>query len=384
MKTIRDAEVKGKRVIVRVDFNVSVTQGVVDDDFRIKASIPTISLLRERGAKIILISHRGRPEGPDSSLSLRAIGTHLSKLLSCPVTFFEDFQAAQEGVEGMEEGEVALLENVRFELGEEEASEAFAGRLAQLGSIYVNDAFAVSHRKHASVFVLPHLLDSYAGLLLASEVEALDAIRSSESRPVVLILGGAKVESKVRVVEGLLEKVDAVCVGGIAANSILAAKGVHVGASLVENGEVAEYIRSLDLPPDKVLLPVDAVVASSPDDESGAREVAIQDVRKEDMILDIGPQTVALFSSTMEGAKTIFWNGPMGRFETDVFAKGTKALIEALSKTSARVVVGGGDVMAAIDESGARDVVDYASTGGGAMLEYLAQGTLPGIEALRT
>lgn len=382
MKLIRDAEVGGKRVIVRVDFNVSVTDGVVDDDFRITASIPTISLLRERGAKIILLSHRGRPQGQDASLSLRPIAAHLSKLLGSPVIFFEDFQAALEGVEEMEEGDIALLENVRFEAGEEEASEAFAGRLAQLGTLYVNDAFAVSHRKHASVFVLPHLLDSYAGLLLASEVEALDAIRSSHSRPTVLLLGGAKVESKVRVVEGLLDSVDAVCVGGIAANSILAARGVDVGASLIENGEIAEYIRSLDLPSDKVLLPVDAVVSASIDDASSIREVAVQDVRKNDMILDIGPQTVELFSRAMASAKTIFWNGPMGRFETDAFAGGTRALIEMLAKADARVVVGGGDVMAAIDEMGAREAVDYASTGGGAMLEYLAQGTLPGIEVL--
>lgn len=381
MKSIRDIDVKGKKVLVRVDFNVPVKDGVIEDDFRIQEGIPTITLLRDGGAKVILLSHMGRPDGPDTALSLSPIAAYLGKALGSPVTFFEDFQKAQEGVEKMEEGEVALLENLRFERGEEEASEAFARRLAGLGSIYVNDAFAVSHRKHASVFVLPRLMDSYAGLLLEREVAALEEIRSDQSRPTVLVIGGAKVESKVRMVEGLLDQVDAVCVGGIAANSILAAKGTRVGASLIENGEIADYIRSLDMPQDKVLLPVDAIVASSKNEDSG-RAVAIQDVAPTDMILDIGPQTVALFADALRGARTIFWNGPMGYFENPAFAGGTNALIDILKAVEAKVVVGGGDVMAAIDEAGARARVDYASTGGGALLEYLALGTLPGIEAL--
>jgi phosphoglycerate kinase len=382
MRSIRDADVQGKRVLLRVDFNVPVTDGAVEDDFRITASIPTITLLRDKGAKVVLLSHRGRPDGPDEALSLRPIARYLAKALDAPVTFFEDFQAAQEGVTSMENGDVALLENLRFERGEEEASEPYARRLAMLGTIYVNDAFAVSHRRHASIFILPHLLDSYAGLLLQEEVLALDTIRTAESRPTVLLLGGGKVESKARVMEGLLERVDAVCVGGITANSILAATGTNVGASIIENGEVADYIRSLELPKDKVFLPVDAIVASSVDDASGARAVAIQDVGENDLILDIGPQTVALFAETIRSAKTIFWNGPMGLFEKDAFAGGTNALIEALTAHDARVVVGGGDVMTAIDKVGARGSIDYASTGGGAMLEYLAQGTLPGIEVL--
>ncbi|MEX0916817.1 MAG: phosphoglycerate kinase, partial [Candidatus Spechtbacterales bacterium] len=254
MKSVRDADVQGKRVLLRVDFNVPLSGGVVGDDFRIVASIPTISLLRERGAKVILLSHRGRPDGPDEKLSLRPIASYLSKAIDAPVTFFEDFQAAQDGVGTMENGEVALLENLRFERGEEEASEPYARRLAMLGTVYVNDAFAVSHRRHASVFILPHLVDSYAGLLLQEEVAALDGIRTEEGRPTVLLLGGGKVESKARIMEELLERVDAVCVGGITANSILAATGTNVGASLVENGDVAEYIRSLDLPKDKVIL----------------------------------------------------------------------------------------------------------------------------------
>lgn len=382
MKTLRDIDVSQKRVLVRVDFNVPVKDGQVEDDFRIRQALPTIAYLRKKGARILLISHLGRPDGVEEEFSLRPIARHLSALIGEPVSFFENFQAAQAMFGDVGYGEIALLENLRFERGEEEASEPFALRLAELADVYVNDAFGVSHRRHASIFILPRLLPAAAGLLLQAEVAHLQRVREDAAHPFVLVLGGAKVHSKARLVEALLDRADTVCLGGVTANSVLAARGMSVGASVVENGETASYIRSLNLPPDKVLLPLDAIVAPSPEAGSEARQVAIEDVGARDMILDIGPQTIRSFSEMIRAARLVVWNGPMGLFERDAFAAGTRELIEVLRESSAHLIVGGGDVMAAFHEAGAFDSIEYASTGGGAMLEYLAEGTLPGIEAL--
>ena len=382
MKTLRDIDVSQKRVLLRVDFNVPMKEGVIEDDFRIRQALPTIVYLRKKGARVLLISHLGRPDGVQEELRLRPVAKHLSSLLGDTVLFFENFQAAQAGFGDVPGGGVALLENLRFERGEEEASEPFALRLAELADVCVNDAFGVSHRQHASVFVLPRLLPSAAGLLLQAEVAHLRRVREEAEHPFVLMLGGAKVHSKVRLIESLLDSVDAVCLGGVTANSVLAARGVSVGSSLVENGETAEYIRSMDFPSAKVLLPLDAVLAPSPEADSQARQEAIEDVGASDMILDIGPQTIRSFSDAIREARLIVWNGPMGLFEREAFSKGTRELIEAVRNSSARLVVGGGDLLAAFHEADAFDSIEYASTGGGAMLEYLAEGTLPGIEAL--
>ena len=382
MKKIQDTDVKSKVVLVREDYNVPLMGGRVADDFRIRASLPTLQYLKEHGARTLILSHLGRPDGEvKKELSLRPVAEHLSKLVGEEVLFFESYAKAQKGVSGMKNGQIALYENIRFNPGEEGADEKFTKKLASLGSIYVNDAFGVSHRRHASVYVLPQLLPAYAGLILQKEVATFDRLREGAARPITYIMGGAKVETKIRVVEKLINNIDAVCFGGLLANSILAAKGLSIGKSLYEK-DIEKYIDNFELTDNAVHLPVDVVVAKDFEGRTPSRVTAVGDIREDEIILDIGHDTIKLFSDIIKNSKTVFWNGPMGLFEVAQYAKGTYALAEALKETTAEVIIGGGEITRAVYEVGAVDAVSYISTGGGAMLEYLAEGTLPGIEVL--
>ncbi|MDP4010341.1 MAG: phosphoglycerate kinase [Candidatus Spechtbacteria bacterium] len=369
------------RVILRTDYNVSVVNGKVQDDFRIKSSLQTIEYLLERKAKIIIMSHMGRPEGRDRSLSLKPIADHLGILLDKKVLFFGDVESALSGIEDMRPGDVAMLENLRFFPGEEASDKKFAHELSKLGDVYVDDAFAVAHRKHTSVFLLPRLLPPAAGFLIQKEVSVLDDILLVRKPPVVFILGGAKVETKVKIFVKLLHKLDAVCVGGLLANSILAAKGIAVGKSRYE--DIEQYVEEFDITDKRLHLPLDVIVSKDPSGRSPIRTAAVGDVKDDEIILDAGPDTVKLFSKVIEDAGTVVWNGPLGAFEVKKFGKATRDLAKELKNTGARVIVGGGDLVRAIHEAGAEKSIYYQSTGGGAMLEYLAEGTLPALEVLQ-
>ena len=369
------------RVILRTDYNVSVVNGKVQDDFRIKSSLQTIEYLLERKAKIIIMSHMGRPKGRDRSLSLKPIAEHLGILLDKKGLFFGDVESALSGIEDMRPGDVAMLENLRFFPGEEASDKKFAHELSKLGDVYVDDAFAVAHRKHTSVFLLPRLLPPAAGFLIQKEVSVLDDILLVRKPPVVFILGGAKVETKVKIFVKLLHKLDAVCVGGLLANSILAAKGIAVGKSRYE--DIEQYVEEFDITDKRLHLPLDVIVSKDPSGRSPVRTAAIGDVKNDEIILDAGPDTVKLFSKVIEDAGTVVWNGPLGAFEVKKFGKATRDLAKELKNTGARVIVGGGDLVRAIHEAGAEKSIYYQSTGGGAMLEYLAEGTLPALEVLQ-
>ena len=276
-----------------------------------------------------------------------------------------------------------MLENIRFEPEEQQESAELAQKLAELGDVFVNDAFAVSHREHTSIVALPKLLPSYAGLLLEKEVTVLDGVRSSHQQRVVFVMGGSKVRSKIRVLEGLIDTIDVICCGGVLANMLLEEAGQNIGSSYIEGEhDIEEYLQTVSFPPHKILLPIDAVVCEDKEAQSATSTKAVADIKDKDMILDIGPKTIQEYVEHIQGADIVFWNGPMGLFEVEEFQAGTQAIVEAFSKTQARVVVGGGDAISALDHYNARDSVYYICTGGGAMLEYLAQGTLVGIKAL--
>ena len=383
MRSVKDLEVQGKVVLLRTDFNVSLENREIKDDFRIQASLPTINYLREQGARVLIFAHLGRPEGKtQAELSLRPIAEHLSKLLGDEVLFFTNYAEAKKGVGNLKDGDVALCENIRFDSREESLSEEFARELAALADVYVNDAFGASHRKHTSIYLLPKLMrDSAAGLLLIREVDTFQKLRTSAKKPLTFIMGGAKVETKIKLLGELVGQIDAVCLGGLIANSFLAAKGIAIGKSKIENG-FEKYVENIELTDTKIHLPIDTIVSTDISGKAPSRITAVADIEPDEMILDIGPDTVRLFSHVMQEAGTIFWNGPMGLFEVKEFAHGTYDLARALKDIDAEVIVGGGDVMRALREVGAEKYVDYISTGGGAMLEYLAEGTLPGIEAL--
>jgi phosphoglycerate kinase len=400
VQTIRDLELDGQRTFIRVDFNCPLTEEggaiKVADDTRIREALPTIRLALEKGARVILASHLGRPKpGKDNSkLSLEPVGARLSELLGAEVHLPDDCigESATRVIRDLRGGQVVLLENLRFHAEEEKDDEAFARKLAELCDVYVDDAFGAAHRAHASVHALPRLVRvRAAGLLMLKEIEALSKLVEAPERPYVAVLGGAKVSDKIDVLEALLERVDALLVGGAMANTFLAAKGIDVASSRVEADKLplARTImdkarsgrggRSVEL-----LLPVDVVVASGLD----ATEGSIVDVEKipaGTMALDIGPRTVAAFAKTFEGARTILWNGPLGLFEKEPFSKGTFGIARAIADARAFSVIGGGDSAAAVQAAGA-DVaskISHISTGGGASLELLEGKRLPGIEALR-
>ncbi|MFL5760389.1 MAG: phosphoglycerate kinase [Thermomicrobiales bacterium] len=388
IRSIRDAQVSGKRVLLRVDFNVPLQNGRITDDTRIMAALPTIDDLLDRDAAVILISHLGRPKGkPAGEFSLVPIAQRLQQFLEKPVQLVKDVGGpdAQTASDALRGGEVLLLENVRFEPGEEQNDPEFAKRLAALGEIFVNDAFGAAHRAHASTVGITDYLPAYAGYLMLREVEALRRLFSQPQRPFIAILGGAKVSDKIGVIENLLSRVDGILLGGGMANTFLFAQQVEVGSSLVERELVTEarsLLRSANGRGVEIVLPVDAVIAPTSDDQDKAGWVPISAVPADQSILDIGPGTVRRFGEKLDGARTIFWNGPMGVFESPAFAAGTKGVAELVADSQAFTVVGGGDSIAAIEQMGLADRISHISTGGGASLEFVEGKTLPGLEAL--
>jgi phosphoglycerate kinase len=372
VQTLDDLEVDGKRVLVRVDFNVPLDGTAITDDTRIRGALPTLRELREKGAaQLVLVSHLGRPKGaPDPQFSLAPVAARLSELLGVDVAFGDDAT-----------GEVVLLENIRFEPGETTNDPELAQRLAARADVYVNDAFGAAHRAHASTAGVAALLPHAAGRLLQREVETLEGIMANPQRPFVAIVGGAKVTDKIAVLERFLEVADQVLIGGAMAFPFLCAQGHDVGASLC-GGEDVEAARGL-LPNDKLLLPVDLVLGREFSADTETQALDGVDVPDGWMGLDVGPRTGETYGAAIAAAGTVCWNGPMGAFELAPFAGGTKAVAEAVAATDATTVVGGGDSVAAVVQFGLADQVDHVSTGGGASLELIEGKKLPGVEALK-
>ncbi|MHB8170226.1 MAG: phosphoglycerate kinase [Thermincolia bacterium] len=388
-KTVKDIDVKGKRVLVRVDFNVPMNEvKEITDDTRIRAALPTIQYLAEQGAKVILASHLGRPKGQvNEKYRLDPVAKRLGQLLGKEVVKVNDCigpEAAQ-AVAGLKEGDVLLLENVRFYAEEEKNVESFARQLAELADIYVNDAFGTAHRAHASTEGVARFLPAVAGFLMEKEIEFLGKAVKNPQRPFVAIIGGVKVTDKIGVIENLLSKVNTLIIGGGMANTFLKATGLSVGKSLVEENklELAKNLISLAQTNGvNLLLPTDAVVASTFAADAQYKTVDVSDIPGEWMALDIGPKSAQLFADAVKQAKTVIWNGPMGVFEMEPFAKGTEAIAKALSETAAVSIVGGGDSVAAVEKVGVTDKMTHISTGGGASLEFLEGKELPGVVAL--
>jgi phosphoglycerate kinase len=387
--SVRDAEVTGKRVLVRVDFNVPLDGGRVVDDTRIRAALATIELLREHSAALILVSHLGRPKGKvDPALSMQPVGTRLSELLGvevkqAPAVVGEDVETM---AAGLSPGDVLLLENVRFEPGETENDPQLAEALATLADVYVNDAFGAAHRAHASTAGVAQRLPGYAGLLLESEVNELTGVVESPERPLVVVLGGAKVSDKVGVIDRFLEVADSILIGGAMCFSFFRAQGIATGNSLVEEEGVKlaeEALGRAERSDCELLLPVDLVLGESFDAATERREGDGVEVPDGWMGLDVGPGTAAAYAERIAAAGTVLWNGPMGAFELEPFAAGTRVVAEAVAAAPGTTVVGGGDSVAALHQFGLAEKVDWVSTGGGASLELLEGKKLPGVEALR-
>jgi phosphoglycerate kinase len=394
IRSVEELKLESRRVFIRVDFNVPLDKRTnqVTDDERIRASLKTLKYAVDQGARVILASHLGRPQGkPVPELSLEPAAARLNELTGWDVLLPDDCigDAAKKVVMDLHEGQVALLENLRFHPEEEQNDEGFARELARLCDVYVNDAFGSSHRAHASVDALPRLMrERGMGYLVRDEIAALSRITGAPDRPFVAILGGAKVADKIGVIEALLAKCDVLCIGGAMANTLLAARGAKMGASKVETDWLARGRTLLQRAEERrvrVLLPTDVVVASSLQAGEG-HTVSATAVPEGKLALDIGPDTVGAFAVEIEGARTIFWNGPMGLFENAVFAPGTRGIAQALARCEGFTVVGGGDSVAAVNQAGAEvtEKIGHISTGGGASLELLEGKKLPGIEALRT
>ncbi len=386
--SVRDAEVDGRRVLLRADLNVPLSGGAVVDDTRIRASLPTIELLRERGASIVLVSHLGRPKGVDPSLSMAPVAERLGELIGAEVKLAPavvgDKVTAMAAA--LEPGEVLLLENSRFEEGEKKNDPELAEALAALADVYVNDAFGTAHRAHATTEGVAHLLPGYAGLLLEQEVTQLTAVRDDPKRPLVVVLGGAKVTDKLGVIDRFLGFAEEILIGGAMCFSFFKAEGRDTGHSLVEEEgvEAAKRVLAEAEKSDTILeLPEDLVLGRELEAGTETQELNGVDVPEGWMGLDIGANTAANFSKRIAGAGTVFWNGPMGAFEVPPFDAGTRALAEAVAAAPGRTVVGGGDSVAALHKFDLAGSVDWISTGGGASLELLEGRELPGVEALR-
>ena len=386
--SVRDAEVAGRRVLVRVDFNVPLDDGEVADDMRIQAALPTLELLRERGAALVLASHLGRPGGEvDPALSLAPVAKRLGELLGIEVK--QAGSVVGDGVDLMAgalgPGDVLLLENTRFDPRETANDPTLAEALAQLGDLYVNDAFGAAHRAHASTEGVAHHLPAYAGLLLEREMTELTAVVESPARPLVVVLGGSKVSDKIGVIDRFLEVADQILIGGAMCFSFFRAQGIGTGDSLVEEEGVklaAEALERAEESGCELTLPVDLVLGRSFDAETERRESDGVEVPDGWMGLDVGPRTAKLYAEAVTGAGTVLWNGPMGAFEMEPFAGGTRTVAEAVATASGTTVIGGGDSVAALRKFGLDDEVDWLSTGGGASLELLEGKKLPGVEAL--
>jgi phosphoglycerate kinase len=375
VRGLDDLDVSGRRVLVRVDFNVPLDHGAITDDTRIRAALPTLERLRERGARLLLAAHLGRPKDREPELSLRPTAERLSELLGTEVVLADS-------LDDVPDGDVVMLENIRYEPGETKNDPELARRLAGLADAYVNDAFGAAHRAHASTEGVAHLLPSAAGLLLQREVQTLTAILEDPGRPLVAIVGGAKVTDKIGVLEAFLQRADAILIGGAMCFPFLKAQGHAIGDSLCAEEDVEPAAKLLDAGDGKLRLPVDLVLGERFAADAKRRDLDGVDVPDGWMGLDIGPRTAQAYAHEIAGAGSVFWNGPMGAFELEPFAAGTRAVAEAVADAPGTTVVGGGDSAAALTEFGLADRVDHLSTGGGASLELIEGRKLPGVEVL--
>lgn len=385
VRTLDDLDLSGKRALVRVDFNVPLKDGAISDDTRIRATIQTIEALRERGARIVLMSHLGRPKGQvQEDLRLRPVAAHLGDLLGQEIGYARDVtgSAAKRMVEDLEPGDIGVIENLRFDPREEQNDSRFAAELADLGDCFVADAFGAAHRAHASTVGVASHLPSAAGLLMEKEIKALGWVLSDAEEPFVVILGGAKVSDKIGVIESLMKRAQRVLIGGGMANTFLKAAGYDVGASMVEEDnvvtarDVADRARSQGV---DLRIPLDGVVATEMSADATSRTVSVDAIGRDEMMLDIGQETIADFSAQLRDARTIVWNGPMGVFEIEAFAAGTRAIASAVADSGAYSLIGGGDSVAAVEQMGVAGRISHISTGGGASLEFLEGNDLPGV-----
>jgi len=386
-RTIRDIKLEGRRVLVRVDFNVPLDGDLkITDDTRIRMAVPTLRHIIDNGGRLVIMSHLGRPKGqPVAKYSLKSVAEHLSNLIGKPVAFAEDCigPRAESVVSSLKNGEAALLENLRFHAEEEKNDPAFAKALASLGDVFVSDAFGTAHRAHASTAGIADTLPAYAGFLMEKEINYLGKVTTSPDRPLVAIMGGAKVSDKILVIENLLEKVDSLLIGGGMAFTFLKAQGYNIGKSLCEHDKLDLALKLIEKAKNSgrsILLPVDVVTAREIKEGTATKTLDINEIPDEELGLDIGPKTIEAFSAELKKARTVLWNGPMGVFETRPFDIGTRKIAELLPTLNATTVVGGGDSVAAIEQMGAADKVSHVSTGGGACLEFLEGQVLPGIE----
>ncbi len=389
-KTIRDVGVAGKRVLVRVDFNVPLDKatGAITDDARIRAAIPTIDYLRDHGARVILCSHLGRPKGgPDDRLRLAGVAARLGEFIGAGVGYTKDCvgEDVRAAVDALRDGEVLLLENLRFHPEEEANDDGFARQLASLADLYVNDAFGAAHRAHASTAGVAAHLPAVAGLLLEKEVDYLNRALAEPAHPFAVIMGGAKISDKIAVIDNLLARCDRLVIGGGMANTFLKAQGIEVGDSLVEDEQLETARRLIAEAGQRgvqLFLPVDAVVTREFSAEAPAEVVPVDRVPAGGRILDIGPESVRRFGAAVADCQTVVWNGPMGVFEFPRFAEGTKGLAAAVAAAPGTTIVGGGETAAAVEQAGVADRISHVSTGGGAALEFLEGRELPGVAAL--
>ncbi|MCF8057379.1 MAG: phosphoglycerate kinase [Desulfocapsa sp.] len=391
MNSIRDLDLKGKRVLVRVDFNVPMdTEKNITDDIRIRMALPTIHHILEKGGKLILCSHMGRPKGRRvEDFSLAPVARHLGTILERDVRLAPDCigEASEAMVAAMQAGDVVMLENLRFHKQETENDPDFSRQIARMADVYINDAFAVSHRAHASVVgIPPHVAEKAAGFLLQTEMDFFHKAMDAPVRPLVALVGGAKVSSKLGALENMLDKVDIMIIGGAMANTFLKSQGVAMGASKTEDdllGTAREFVEKAEEKGIKLFFPVDFVVADRFAADAVTKNVTFQDIPGEWMALDIGPASTVFFQEAMNDARTIVWNGPMGAFEMDAFARGTMAMCQSVASSHALSITGGGDSNAAVKKSGESANISYMSTGGGAFLTLMEGKTLPGVEALK-
>ena len=389
--TVRDIDASGKKVLVRVDFNVPLDEktGEITDDSRIRANLPTIKYLIARGAKVVLLSHLGRPKGKVvDTLRLAVAGRRLARLLGQPVGVATDCigPEVEKQVGGLKSRDILLLENLRFHPGEEAGDTSFARTLARLGDIFVNDAFGTSHRAHASIVGIAGHLPAVAGLLLEKEVDTLGGIVENPAHPFVSMLGGAKISDKITLLASIIGKVDALLIGGGMAATFLKANSCEVGRSLVEDdmlGTVARLIEESKKERTRLLLPVDVMVADELDDRAEIGVVPVKSIPVNQRIVDMGPQTLNNFSRELRGSRTVFWNGPVGVYEIPQFARGTQEMARLVAGLNAVTIIGGGSTADVVNEMGLTDDMTFVSTGGGASLEFLSGETLPGVAALR-
>jgi phosphoglycerate kinase len=384
-KTVKDVDLKDKRVLMRVDFNVPMKDGNVTDDKRIRASLPTIKYILDQGAALILMSHLGRPKSAsDSEFSLRPVAEVLSSLLEIPVKMAPDTVGSEVEtmVKELKPGDVLMLENTRFHPEEEKNDLEFAKQLSVLGEVYVNDAFGSAHRAHASTEGVARFLPAVSGFLMEQELEYLGRAVAKPEHPYIAILGGAKISDKIDVVESLLSKADKLIIGGGMANTFLAAQGLNMQDSLVETSSLDTAKSILEKARDKLILPVDAVIADKFDPEANTEVVDVDEIPAGWRMMDVGPKTLELYKRALDGAKLIVWNGPVGVFEMPKFAEGTFALAKMLAESGATTVIGGGDSASAVKKAGVAKQMTHVSTGGGASLEFLEGKELPGVAAL--